>query len=71
MGQDLVIVCHKCKTITRFGCRFCNIDKENVQEYFNEHKGHNIKVIGDEGGWDLHISKFMDEGYESKFFAEE
>ena len=66
MGQDLVIICHKCKTITFFSCRFVNINKKEVQNYFEEHKGHDIKVCGDEGGWDMVISNFQDKGYKLK-----
>ena len=69
MGQDLVMVCNRCKTITTFLCRFANINKEDVQEYFFNHKGHEIRDIGDDGGWDLRISELMDDGYELDHFA--
>lgn len=70
MGQDLVIICHKCKIITWFVCRFANIDKEDIQEYFFNHKGHDIKVCGDDGGWDILISRFKDKGYKTILFWE-
>lgn len=70
MGQDLVIICHKCKKITYFSCRFSNVSKSEIQEYFYEHKGHEIRVIGDEGGWDMVIGKYMDKGFVSERFGE-
>jgi len=66
MGQDLIIICHKCKLITWFSCRFVNINKKDIQEYFFRHKGHDIKVCGDDGGWDLVIGDFKDKGYKSE-----
>ncbi len=70
MGQDLIIICHKCKLITGFSCRFANINKKEVQEYFFRHKGHDIKVCGDDGGWDLVISNFYNKGYESEHVSD-
>ena len=66
MGQDLIIICHKCKTVSWFSCRFYNIKKSEVQEYFYNHKGHDIKVCGDDGGWDLVISDFNEKGYKNE-----
>ena len=63
MGQNLVIICHKCKIITFFNCRFSNLNKKEVQEYFFNHKGHKIMVCGDDGGWDLRIANLVDERY--------
>lgn len=70
MGQDLVIICHKCKTVTWFLCRFYNIKKSEVQEYFYQHKGHEIRVIGDDGGWDMVIGDYLDKGFKSIHFKE-
>jgi len=64
MGQDLVLVCDKCKKIKFCSCRFYNIKKSEVQAFFINHKGHQIRAIGDDGGWDLRIEELMEEkGY--------
>ena len=63
MGQDLVMICHTCKFIKFMNCRFRDITKSKVQDYFNKHKGHNIMACGDDGGWDLRISEYEDKGY--------
>ena len=64
MGQDLVLICDKCKVLKFCSCRFYNIKKSEVPEFFINHKGHRIRAIGDDGGWDITIARLMDdEGY--------
>jgi len=67
MGQDLVLICDKCRVLIFCNCRFSNISKSEVQEFFYNHKGHSIRAIGDDGGWEITIDKLLnDMGYQRR-----
>ena len=65
MGQDLVVVCHKCQLVIKFTCEFGDINKEEVQKCFHDHKGHNIMVCGTD--WDLWLGDFISKGYKKEW----
>lgn len=65
MTQEMLAVCDKCKVIFRIG-NFTNekIEPRRAVEFFRIHKGHPIRIIGDDGGWDLVLEKLTEEkGY--------
>jgi len=64
MTQNMIVICHKCKigkSIGSFSNQFINIDE--AYNFFIEHKGHKIEVIGDDGGWEAYIGKLIERGY--------
>lgn len=70
MGQNLAIICNRCKLITFFRCRFYNINKKNVQFYLLQHKGHEIRMCGDDSGWGLVFDSLEAEGFTCESFIE-
>lgn len=66
MGQNLMMVCDRCELITFMGCRFYNISKSQLQDYFYDHKGHKIRACGDDSTWGFLIDDLVERGYEKE-----
>jgi len=64
MTQVMMVVCHDCKVTKGIGS-FSNhyIDVEAAYNFFVEHKGHSLQIIGDDGGWEVYIGKLVEKGY--------
>jgi len=60
----MLVVCDKCKVIKNIGNFTHNrIKVKEAYFFFCFHKGHPLRVIGDDGGWDLELGRLYENGY--------
>jgi hypothetical protein len=60
----MLVICDKCKVVQRIGSfSKGKIYEESAFNFFTMHKGHPIRIIGDDGGWDLVIGELKKKGY--------